>query len=81
MTVEATQTDAPRVREAPLGGELVAVGGEGVSIVIPAYNEEEGIGRVLEELTAELRELAMRHIPLPLPSLLTRWTKPTSMVG
>ncbi len=38
-------------------------GEEGLSIVIPAYNEEKGIGPVLEELEAELAALELT-IPL-----------------
>lgn len=49
--------------EPPTGGELVAPGGEGLSIVIPAYNEENGVGPVLEELKEELRRLAL-GVPL-----------------
>ena len=41
----------------------LAGGPEGLSIVIPAYNEEKGIGPVLQELSAELKAL---KLPVPL---------------
>ena len=61
---EVTHAPEKPLAEAPDGGDMIVPGtSEGLSIVIPAYNEENGVGPVLEELKGELRALAL-DIPL-----------------
>jgi glycosyltransferase involved in cell wall biosynthesis len=65
MTVATEiKEEAALPQESPGDGEMIVAGdSSGLSIVIPAYNEEKGIGGVLEELSAELKAL---ELPVPL---------------
>lgn len=62
MTVAEETVLEDRVLPAPAPDEGPE-GREGLSIVIPAYNEENGVGPVLVELKAELLAL---NLPIPL---------------
>lgn len=58
----ATQTHNPNLT-ADVGADDHLMANEGLSIVIPAYNEEKGIGPTLSELKDELRKLKL-DVPL-----------------
>jgi len=58
----ATQTHNPNMT-ADVGADDHLMATEGLSIVIPAYNEEKGIGPTLSELKDELRKLNL-DVPL-----------------
>jgi glycosyltransferase involved in cell wall biosynthesis len=58
----ATQTHNPNMT-ADVGADDHLMALEGLSIVIPAYNEEKGIGPTLSELKDELRKLNL-DVPL-----------------
>lgn len=58
----ATQTHSP-FKDSLVGHDDHLMVSEGLSIVIPAYNEEKGIGPTLSELKEELRKLNL-DVPL-----------------